>query len=85
MKWLLLKAASFTADHSMIDVLIELKSERSRRQPITLSQDDDKAEVFYDPALDYVKHIEVILGEVINGILFSWLTMISTFRFSYAL
>ena len=45
----------------MMDILIELKSEKARRQVLTIKQDGEEMNLFSDPAIDYVNHIQVKL------------------------
>jgi len=54
----LLKAATFSPDFSTLDVLIELKSDKFRRRVLTIKQDGVEMDLFCDPAVDYVKHIQ---------------------------
>lgn len=53
------QAATFSPDYSTLDVLIELKSDKFRRRVLTIKQDGVEMDLFCDPAVDYVKHIQV--------------------------
>lgn len=53
----------------MMDILIELKSEKARRQVLTIKQDGEEMNLFLDPAVDYVNHIQVKLNSKERSIL----------------
>ena len=43
----------------MMDIMVELKSEKARRQVLAIKQDGEEMNLFSDPAIDYVNHIQV--------------------------
>ena len=45
----------------MMDIMVELKSEKARRQVLAIKQDGEEMNLFSDPAIDYVNHIQVKL------------------------